>query len=1160
MFHPWDEWDVRRSDGDKIDENVRTARAPMKRNQFRASHFLCLLLLIFSCAKGRGAAPVKVGELVRHQNLGLADLEENRLQEAKSEYEKVIQLAPQESLGYANLAICLLRLGDYDGANQKAQQALQKSDAPDVRLIVAEINDRSGKLDAAINETENALLKSPRHVRLNFKAAQLSISKGDWERAAAHLKRVMDVDPGNLATQLFLIESLVRTNQPEAAANQLRETRKQILDLSAEMNQYFQTAINLLQEHKSEAGLLAVISIHNLLKPSPLYQRSITELVGPGGAMIGFPIEHFSAQVLQEWKTEKTSAVHFHYVDATSDAGLSNLHSTSIAVGDFNGDGKPDLFISGESRLLKNEGHKFTDVTSSMGITVCKGSQAKFADFDNDGKLDLYVACEDRHILYRNDGAKFIDVTTRSGINEKSDASPLFLDLDNEGDLDLLLLRPSGNTAYRNNGDGTFTLFGADLGLQKTGATSAVFADFDEDGDLDLFLSGGSTSALFDDERSGHFLEKPNSGLPATGIGAAAAADVNNDGYVDLLLNGVMYINKQNGTFVATRPSNAPRNDSQAFFADIDNDGWKDLLLLSTNRLEVRRNAGNSTFVDASKMVPPIGGRYFAVADCDSDGDEDVIVTDHGGTVHLLRNDGGNTNYWVNVRPVGLGPDSGKNNRNSIGAKVEVKAGTLYQMSVVSDPVVHFGLGDHTQSDVVRVTWTNGTSQNHVLPGSNQTIVEKQVLKGSCAFLYAWNGSKFEFVTDILWKSALGMPLGIMAGEMHYGFPDSTQEYLKVPGQALHMQNRAYSIRVTEELWEVAYLDQMRLIVLDHPENTSLYVNEAFVIPPYPSLHIYGVREKRLPVRANDDQGHNLLPLLRTKDDQYVANFSPGDYQGIAAMHDLILDLGKLPQSADVVLFLNGWLFPTDASINVAIAQSNRTQIVRPYLQVPDANGNWQTVMSDIGFPQGKNKTMVLDLKGRFFSDDHRIRIRTNMDIFWDQVFYTTNEAAPVYQMTSLAPSTAEIHDRGFSRLYRKAVNGPYWFDYSNVSREQRWRDLVGDYTRYGDVTRLLQASDDRYVIINSGDEVSIRFDASNAPGLKKGWKRDFLLYSDGWMKDGDMSTADGKTVGPLPFHSMSQYPYDERKESYPHDALHQEYLHIYNTRKVTAEKFRKLQ
>jgi hypothetical protein len=318
------------------------------------------------------------------------------------------------------------------------------------------------------------------------------------------------------------------------------------------------------------------------------------------------------------------------------------------------------------------------------------------------------------------------------------------------------------------------------------------------------------------------------------------------------------------------------------------------------------------------------------------------------------------------------------------------------------------------------------------------------------------------------------------------------------------------------------------------------------------------VGEKKLPISAQDGKGNDLLPLLATQDDQYVSYLKPTKYQGITEMHDLILDLGKLSPTDKIVLFLNGWLFPSDASINVSISQSNETKSVSPYLQVPDSKGNWQTVIPNLSFPMGKNKTVVADLTGKFLTNDYRIRIRTNMEVYWNNVFYSKNEPDIPLKQITLKPAYADLHYRGFSRMYRKGTYGPHWVDYSDVTKEQRWRDLEGNYTRYGDVVPLLLESDDQYVIVNSGDEISIQFDASGLQELSPVWSRDFLIYTDGWMKDGDLNTAYSKTVEPLPFHAMTSYPYDS-KQQYPTDAQHQNYLRTYNTRSVHPTKFRKL-
>jgi hypothetical protein len=251
------------------------------------------------------------------------------------------------------------------------------------------------------------------------------------------------------------------------------------------------------------------------------------------------------------------------------------------------------------------------------------------------------------------------------------------------------------------------------------------------------------------------------------------------------------------------------------------------------------------------------------------------------------------------------------------------------------------------------------------------------------------------------------------------------------------------------------------------------------------------------------------------------------------------------------MLFLRGWIYPTDASINVALGQQSSIKVASPSLEVRDANGKWRTAIANLGFPSGKDKTMVIDLAGKFPTADHHVRIRTNMQIYWDEAFVARDLADDATKVTTLAPVSADLHFRGFSRMYRKGGrNGPYWFAYQEVTKESPWRPIGGSYTRYGDVLPLLRNPDDMYVIMGAGDEATIEFDASSAKSLPAGWKRDFLLYTDGWIKDSDLNTAFGTTVGPLPFHGVKAYPFGPT-DAYPTDSEHQRYLRDYNTRVV---------
>jgi ASPIC and UnbV. len=476
---------------------------------------------------------------------------------------------------------------------------------------------------------------------------------------------------------------------------------------------------------------------------------------------------------------------------------------------------------------------------------------------------------------------------------------------------------------------------------------------------------------------------------------------------------------------------------------------------------------------------------------------------------------------------------------------------------VVTDPSVHFGLGNRSKADVIRITWTNGVPQNIFSPGTDQALIEAQTLKGSCPFLFTWDGNEFVFVKDVMWRSALGMPLGIMGGNTAYAFPDASDDYLKIPGDLLKPKNGLYSIQLTSELWETMFFDKVQLVSVDHPDSVDVFVPEQFSPPPFPGNMQYQVKEKHIPVSAKDSQGNDVLSFIAEKDDKYLSDFKPDKFQGVTEMHDLILDPGEVGKNKNLLLFLNGWIFPTDASINVAISQSEKLKVIRPFVQVVNEKGEWETVIENLGFPMGKDKTVIADLSGKFLSGDHRIRIRTNMEIYWDYIFFSDNISnAPVIS-TILNPVSANLHYRGFSHSYRKGGRyGPHWFDYSNVDKSRKWRDLSGNYTRYGDVLPLLTESDNKYVISNAGDETSIEFDSKVLPELKKGWKRDFLIHSVGWVKDGDINTALGSTVLPLPFHGMKSYPPDVN-DIYPSDAEHQRYLKEYNTRVVTADDFR---
>ena len=304
---------------------------------------------------------------------------------------------------------------------------------------------------------------------------------------------------------------------------------------------------------------------------------------------------------------------------------------------------------------------------------------------------------------------------------------------------------------------------------------------------------------------------------------------------------------------------------------------------------------------------------------------------------------------------------------------------------------------------------------------------------------------------------------------------------------------------------------------------------------------------------ATDARGRDVLSTIQTRDGKFLRAYDRRLRKGLVTEHYVELDLGKLDKPQQITLFLTGWINPTDISSNVGIAQNDSLPAGSgPAVWAPDADGNWKQTIPFTGFPGGKTKTIAVDVSNAFLSDDYRLRIVTNQELYWDEIFFTLDEGPGEFREQPLTLVSANLHDRGFSRLIPGTNFGPETFDYQHVSRQPRWAPMRGNFTRYGDVRELLMATDDRLVVAGSGDEITVKFAVPEKP-LPAGWKRDFVLYNAGWDKDADLNTIFGQSVEPLPFHGMSKYPYDG---PYPNSVRHREYLRDYQTRRQDPRRF----
>lgn len=764
-------------------------------------------------------------------------------------------------------------------------------------------------------------------------------------------------------------------------------------------------------------------------------------------------------------------------------------------------------------------------------------------DSEGSGHADLLAWSPDRVTLFRR-AAEEKTILALQGMNGVLDVAAG--DFDNDGLSDLCVLTKSSVVLLHNN-HGSFEKF-AEIPVQ--GATRAFWLDYDHDYDLDLLLFGPKP-VLLRNNGHGQFEGKTAAFpfVPGNALTVVPFAVRGDTAARDLVVSyqdrpGVLYRDDLNGVFEHRDIAEIKAGSRLGEPADLNHDGLLDLIvyqpepqaLINTARA---LNSPASFKLAENRDLPP----YALHADFNGDSREDFARFAENGSLHVSLNTS-TDQRWLSVQVQGV-----KNLKNGSGATVEMKSGAYYGKQIARGVPLAFPIDSRADADTIRITWANGLIQNETRqkPGQLLKIAEAQRLSGSCPMIFTWNGRKFQFITDVLGVA----PLGASSGDGEY-FPVNHREGIRIPGAALQPVAGNYRIHITEELHEVSYLDQLRLVAVDHPVGTEIYTNDKFKSPPYPASRLFGSTAKIHPVRATDS--HGLAPqgvdatLSVARQDQTYPDAFHHNRSGVAELHSLDLDFGHAAPDNQAALVLNGWVDWADGSTFLGASQSG-PGLIFPYLQVKDAQGRWQTVVRDMGIPSGKPKSMVVDLTGKFLSKSRQVRIVTNLCVYWDEIFLIPDAGKPQVRLSSLAANQANLHFRGFSTvLIDPSRQQPERFVYDQVHLVSNWNPIPGKYTRYGDVRSLVTGVDDRLVIMGSGDELELQFPASGLPPLPAGWARDFLLLVDGWAKDSDANTAFSQSVTPIPFHAMSAYPY-RRDESFPSDADHRRYIKEYLTR-----------
>ncbi len=862
---------------------------------------------------------------------------------------------------------------------------------------------------------------------------------------------------------------------------------------------------------------------------------------------------------------------------------------------DAMGSGQMDLVLmqAGDQaiRVLHNRGDgSFEELdAAAIGLKASgHGVACTVGDYDGDGLNDLAVAVDDRVLLFRNLGhGQFKDVSAESGIVARNRPTGItFIDYDHDGDLDLFLtgapLKPGdeANVLWRNNGDGTFTEQTEPTGLGGSSKTAAaILTDFNNDRAVDLAVTGNEPSPLlYVNPREGKYPSQPlypNVKLPPT-VGIAVL-DYNKDGWMDIAVTHAgapgltLWRNVEGAEHIGRRfervvlPMKGALRGWGLTPVDIDNDGWIDLAAIVETtagpHIKVFRNRGDGTFedvshalgLDAVKLKAPRG---LIAADVFGDGAPDLIVTQENAPPVLLRNLGANKNHFARLDLTGYA-----DNKTGIGAKVEVFANGLWQKwelagasgyQTQAPPQILVGLGQAPGIELLRILWPTGVLQDEIDLPQQRVIAMKEVDRrgSSCPVLFAWDGHRYKFVTDVIGAAVVG----------HWFTPTRRNtpnpgEWVKIDGTNVALVDGKVSVRFMEPMEEVNYIDELRMIAVDHPDNVEVNPDERFLDdPPFASGRVVASEGARLPAGAWDGEGHDVLGKLSRRDHIFASGFAALPYDGFANQHALTLDLGNVEPDAPLRLLLTGYVNYFSATSLYAAWQAGLKE-VPPYLEAELPDGTWRRIAGDAGFPAGLERTIVMDLTGKLPPGTRRIRLMTNLQIYWDQVLIDQSAGART-RTTEIPLVSATLRFRGYPKQIEGASPGDLDYDYNLVSLSGPFQRERGDYTHFGDVTPLLENIDDRFVVFGSGEEIAAEFDADKLPPLPAHWKRDYFFYANGFVKDMDWWDASPFTVAQMPFHGMSSYPYPA-SEKYPDDAVSLDYRLNWNDRFEAGEPVR---
>jgi hypothetical protein len=1100
-------------------------------------------------------------------NRGVALMNQYDYDGAVRVFESALDLDPNLAEGRVNLAIALFNRGrrtdlDLDRAQELLESVLdQEPDHLRALYFMAISEQHHGRAEAAIPLLEEVISQRPDDGAAWYLLGLCKQRVG--QPSEADFLKAVELRP-------YLISAYYRLWQFASQANEIERAQSYLARFKALRESPLGETIELPQ-YNAMGDLARVEPFPN--QPTPVTRAQYR--VGPWTTLVA------------PFKSSDSRTPHPGSAGVSATTPRASLHGAAAAA-DFNQDGQVDLLLAcsendgspGLTLLLGQPDRSWRDVSLESGLTPGHRLQSiALGDLDNDGNVDVLLLDSRQAHLYQGagDGTFRLMVMLRPSDEDRDHLeSALLLDADHDGDLDVILVGTDGIWLFNNNSDWTFTLKPIHAVSALSSSVTILAADVDQDRDLDLIGLGRPSRLWINDLLGAYHPVNLASEQIAANLGGVVQ-DLNGDGFPDLITLDAqsarpeLHLGDGMGTFHRATGFEAVADAARTWgpiralrVADMDLDGDLDVVLISDEG-HLLLNDGRGRFVLRTQVwsfpSSPVGA--LELLDVNSDMIPDLLCLVSVGSAPCWFLAEGQLIPPSTATALTLTGLRGRDGRtrspaSGYGTVVTARSGLREQTVIYtgvngsvnqSHLACVVGLNGAAQADYVRLLWVDGVMQaeTDLRSGQNHPIAEMQRKISSCPVLFAWNGSRIQFITDFAGVGGLGYFVG--PGE--YNRPE-VLEHVKIEPHELQPRDGVYDLRIAEPMEETAYIDRLELQAVDHPGAWTVFPDERASAGHPPSHDLLVVQSPIEAVAASNAHGEDCLELLRHVDRRYAHHPTlDRRFIGFCEPHELILDFGDrlrhIKTGDRLFLFISGCIeYPYSQTVYAAGQAKVAWQAIT--VERRHADGIWDTVLPEGGWPGGMGRTFTLDLSGHSWGTATVLRLTTNLEIYYDRIFVAQDAGTADVEIRSAPLVRARLRRLGFPREYSPDGCLPTLYDYDYIDASAPFHVLKGAYTRYGPVEDLLRDFDDRYVLVGPGDEIALEFDATVLPPIMPGHMRSFILVSHAYCKDMDLYTATPQTLEPLPFRTMSRYPYPST-ERYPDTESHRTFRNTYNTR-----------